>query len=100
MKLGTAIKRCRNAQGISLSELAKRSQVSISHLSLIERDEREPSISVINMISQGMGVPASLILLVAADPEELEQEERELVTKLVNSVLSLLHEKGRQQALL
>lgn len=49
-------KRLENKNGYSLSQLSKLTGISSSHLNYIERNEKEPSLSVAIIISQALNI--------------------------------------------
>lgn len=61
--VGKQIKKYRIAQNLSLSELAKRADVSKSYLSSIERDiHTNPSIQFLGKIASVLGVSVETLL--------------------------------------
>lgn len=56
MRIEILIKNVRENKGMTLDELARKSGVSKSHLSYIERNEKEPSISVLCRIAIALKV--------------------------------------------
>ncbi len=62
MDFGYNIKKERKKQGLTLEELASRSGVSKSMLSMIERGEKNPSIQVASQIAEGLEVTISYLL--------------------------------------
>ena len=54
--LGARIRELREAAGLSQSALAEAAQVGQSHLSRIEKDEREPSLSIAARLAKALGV--------------------------------------------
>lgn len=54
--LGTVVKQQRNRLGLTLSVLAAKSGVSLSHLSRIEKAQRYPSASVLRKIAKPLGL--------------------------------------------
>ena len=54
--LGTVVKQQRNRLGLTLSALAAKSGVSVSHLSRIEKAQRYPSASVLRKIAKPLGL--------------------------------------------
>ena len=61
LQLGAAIRRLRMARGLTLQELADRSDVSIGMLSQIERDRANPSLRVLSQIRSALGAPISAL---------------------------------------
>jgi transcriptional regulator with XRE-family HTH domain len=60
--LGAFIRTQRAMAGLSLRELAERTDVSNAYLSQIERGLHEPSIRVLHSIAAALGVPLDLLL--------------------------------------
>ena len=88
MDIGSAIRRCRENRGISQKQLAEISDVSVSHLCLIEKSKREASLSTLECLSKGLQVPLSVLVLLAANKKELQSKRSIDLDKL-----SLLIEK-------
>jgi transcriptional regulator with XRE-family HTH domain len=65
-RIADRIRSLRTARGLSLEELAERSGVSRSMLSLIEREESSPTAVVLNKIAASFGVPLAAFF---EDPE-------------------------------
>ncbi|MBO1004311.1 helix-turn-helix domain-containing protein [Pseudogracilibacillus auburnensis] len=71
MKFGINVKRIRRKKNLTLEELADRSKVSRSMLSMIERGEKNPTIQVASQIAEGLEVTISYLLG--------EQEKQEVI---------------------
>jgi transcriptional regulator with XRE-family HTH domain len=61
--LGNAIRTHRKSKGMTLLDLAKRAEFSISYLSQIERDLLTPSIDTLRRLAEALGVPAGQLML-------------------------------------
>lgn len=59
MALGPTIRRIREARGLSLSDLARRSRVSASMLSRIERSEKNPTVPLACRIAEALDTTLS-----------------------------------------
>lgn len=73
--LGAFIRTQRGVAGLSLRELAERTQISNAYLSQLERGLHEPSITVLKAIGDALGVSVQTLLaqagaLDAADAED------------------------------
>lgn len=90
MKLGKAIKLCRTQRGLRQSELANLAGVSVSYLSLLERDKRDPTLSTIEAIANALNVPVSILIFLAANDEEMVGLSSELREKLSYTALRLI----------
>ena len=77
----------RAAYGFQQAELAERMGISASQLSLIEKGKRQPSFKVVGNLAGVTGVPTSLIMLLASDPDEVADED---VSSLATALLRLL----------
>jgi transcriptional regulator with XRE-family HTH domain len=56
LKFGREIRRLRQALGLTLEELAKRCGVSPNYIGSIENGHRDPSLSTIRALAEGLGV--------------------------------------------
>jgi transcriptional regulator with XRE-family HTH domain len=91
MNYGKAIRICRSAHGLSQGELAKRLSIGASQLSLIEAGKRQPSVKVLEEVSTALRVPPHLITVLASEPEDLDQPERQSqLSELGRALLQLL----------
>lgn len=55
MKLGQRIRRLRKERGLSLTQLGKKTGLSISFLSQLERDRVNPSLNSLTVLAEGLG---------------------------------------------
>ena len=93
MNLGKAIKLCRTNRGFSQEQLANKIDMSVSYISLIERGSRDPVMSTVQQIADAIDIPVSLLLFLAADPEDLHGMPEEVRDKLAGVVFKLLSAK-------
>ena len=61
MKIEIKIREVRESKGMSLNELSRQTGISKSHLSNIERGEKEPGISVLVRIAMTLNVDVELL---------------------------------------
>ena len=90
MNVGRAIKLCRSQKGWTLAELGKRAGIVPSHLSMIERNGRDPSMKTMQAIAGAVGIPLNVLIFLAADTNELAGVNDELKEKLSRAALELL----------
>ncbi len=100
MNVGQAIKMCRTRRGLSLTELARRTQCSISYLSMLEKSQRDPTLSMIEKISLSMNVPVSILFFLAADKNEIAGIDKDLAGQLAMTALDFINEPDVQPTLL
>ena len=94
MHLGKAIKLCRVHKGISRSELASTTELSISYVSLLENNKRDPNLSKLHKISSALDIPISVLLFLASDKNEFESINPELAEKLSLLTLKLIEKSS------
>ena len=90
MDIGRAIKLCRSQKRWTLRELSKRTGIAVSHLSMIERNERDASMSAMQVLATAFAMPLNVLIFLAADPKELTGISNELKEKLSRAALELL----------
>lgn len=56
MRVEILLKEIRKEKGISLKQLSKITGISISHLNYIEKNEKEPSLSMAVRIAQSLNI--------------------------------------------
>ena len=94
MRIGGAIKICRERKGLTRTDLAKATEMSPSYISLLENNKRDPSISKLEIISDALGIPASVLIFLATDKEQIESINSELAEKLSLLTLKLIEQSG------
>lgn len=92
MNVGQAIKMCRTRRGVSQTDLAHRVDCSVSYLSMLENNKRDPTLSTLTKIAHGLNVPMGILFFLAADREELSGIDKELAGDLARTALELLNE--------
>ncbi|MCG7929955.1 MAG: helix-turn-helix domain-containing protein [Candidatus Thiodiazotropha lotti] len=99
MNLGEAIKTCRKLRGLTQSKLAELSGVSVSHLCLIEKNKRDPSIAMVESISKALKTPLSVLVFIAAENEEIPELKEGQLDSLSTGILELMDGTRKQQSL-
>jgi transcriptional regulator with XRE-family HTH domain len=98
MNYGKAIRICRSAHGLSQGELAKRLSIGASQLSLIEAGKRQPSVKVLEQVSAALRVAPHLLTVLASEPEDLDQPDRQAqLCELGRALLQLLVSANEDQ---
>lgn len=67
--LGANLRALRETAGLSLSELARRSDIAKGTLSQLESGTGNPTIETVFSLSNALGVPVSSLLTERADPD-------------------------------
>lgn len=90
MNISKALKLCRTQKGISKTELAQKSDLSVSYLSLLEQGKRDPNLSTIDKLCKALNIPSSIFMFLASDVNELNGISKELAEKLSLTALQLM----------
>lgn len=98
MKLGNAIKVCRTGLDLTQAQLSERSGLSISYLSLLEKDKRDPSVSSIKQIASAMNIPLSVLVFLASEADELSGLSMEVQEKLSGALIGLISNRRELDA--
>ena len=97
MNYGRAIRIVRTAHGLSKAELAGQLTIGASHLSLIERGKRTPSVDEISTV---LRIPPHLLTLLASEPGDLDDPKNaEQVAEMARSLVRVLVAAGEQPTL-
>lgn len=90
MQLGSTIKRCRTVRAFTLDELAVETGLSKGYLSLVESDQREPSLTAVDSIATALDVPIEVLVLMAARSEQLDDVDEKHLRRLKSAVWKLV----------
>jgi len=90
MNVAHAIKICRAAKNLSIEALSNKSGLSKSYISKLENGKRKPSMEAIEKISETLGIPIVVLLMLAAEKGEISTLSPDLVSELQKSVLDVL----------
>lgn len=90
MNIGKAIKLCRTQRNLNQNELANLAGISTSYLSMLERGKRDPNFSTVQQIANGLNIPVSILVFLAADEKEISNIDSELQEKLSRTALQLI----------
>lgn len=77
MNLGQAIKTVRANKGYSQGDLANLCKISISYLSVVENNQKEPSLEFLRNLSEKLAVPVPVLFFLAMDEQDMPTQKRE-----------------------
>lgn len=97
MNVGQAIKMCRTRRGVSQTDLAHRADLSVSYLSMLENNKRDPTLSTLTKIAHSLNMPIGILFFLAAERDELGGIDKELAGELARTALELLSEPVSEQ---
>ena len=98
MNIGNAIQLARTKRKLSQAELAKRANISVSYLSLLERSKRDPPLSTLRQVANALRMPIEILFFLGVESGELAGLNRELAGQLAYAALELLNEPDPAQA--
>lgn len=96
MKLGKAIKLCRQHKGMTLAALAEKSELSTAYISQLEQGKRDPSFSTVEKIASGLNIPLVVLIFLMDDKSGLESINPEIAEKLSLLVFKLLQKESAE----
>jgi transcriptional regulator with XRE-family HTH domain len=90
MDYGKALRIARAIAGLQQKELAELAEIDPSHVSLIEKGKRKPSVDTIEKLAAALQIPEDLLMLLAADPQDLDVKDPKELERAVHSLADLL----------
>lgn len=99
MNLGKAILMCRKKRGYTQAKLADLAHISVSHLCLLEKDKRDPSLSAVSSISNALKIPVTVLVLLASQYEEIIELSENQIEDLSRSIMEIIDGAGKQESL-
>jgi transcriptional regulator with XRE-family HTH domain len=90
MDIGGTIKQCRSIRNMTQAQLADVTSISVSHLCLVEKNKREPSITAIKLIANALGIPLSVLFFLAAEKEKVTELKASHIDALTKNIVELL----------
>lgn len=90
MKPGKAIRTIRAARSLTQRSLAKKAGLDPSYVSLLERDQRDPTLKTLVEVSRALEVPLYLLILLASEADELKGVSEEQAQSLGRELLTIL----------
>lgn len=100
MNVGDAIKMCRARRGLTQAQVAQSARISVSYLSLLEKNKRDATVTTLKEIAIALNVPVGILFFLATEKSELAGLSEELAASLSRAALMFLNEPDKTQALL
>lgn len=95
MNVGQAIRLCRTRRKASQTDVARKANCSVSYLSMLENNKRDPTLSTLRRIAGALHVPIGVLFVLAAEQDDLGSVNKELTGAITQSALaSLSHRTG------
>lgn len=90
MKIGSIIKAERKKRRLSQNQLAARCGITVTYLSLIENDKKEPTVSLLRTIAENLNLPLPILLFMSLDDEDIPESKKEFFNIVKPSIDSML----------
>lgn len=91
MEIGDTIKTLRLKRDITQLDLARRLKVSQGFLSLIEKNDREPSFVLVRKIAAALKVPEQLIYLLSCESNPYQKRYSKQLSRIANALDDILN---------
>jgi transcriptional regulator with XRE-family HTH domain len=98
MKYGKALKVIRALADLEQRDLARLGGVDPSHISMIERGVRSPSVETLTKISKGLGIPYHLLTFLGAEPDDVKNASAAQLQTLGEALAGMLFEHASAHA--
>lgn len=90
MDYGKGIRIARAVAGIRQKQLAKLSGLDPSHISLIEKGKRQPSLEALEKLSKALNVPQDLLILLSVGPSDVNSRTADELHRVAESLANML----------
>lgn len=90
MKIGSIIKAERKKRDLSQNQLAARCSITVTYLSLIENNKKEPTVSLLRTIAENLNLPLPILLFMSLADEDIPESKKEFFNIVKPSIDSIL----------
>lgn len=92
MDLGSIIKKIRKQKGQTQDEFAAVCGITQTYLSQIENNSKEPNLSTLKNISEGLDVPLPILFFLSLNEDDVQAAKRKDFELIAPSVKNLINE--------
>lgn len=97
--IGNTIRKLRSHRGLTLKGLSETTGLSLSYLSLIERNKRDPSLSSLEKISSVFDLPPSILIFLSSNMDQHQGTQAQIAEQMMLIVEDLFQDDERFPAL-
>lgn len=90
MNIGHAIRLCRTQRKVPQTDVAQRANCSVSYLSMLEENKRDPTLSTLTKIASASHAPIGVLFAFASEHEHLGKVDMRLTGAHTQSALASL----------
>lgn len=92
MNLGKTIKEQRVKRGFTQSEFAEKCNISQAYLSQIEKNQKEPNLSIIKDIAQFLDIPLAILFFLSLEDNDVKESQRDNFKMINRPLKSMVNE--------
>ncbi len=92
LDIGKVIKSVRMGKRMRQKELSESCNISVTYLSQIENNKKDPTISTLQEISKYLGIPLPIIFFMSLEDEDIPPHKKEFFKFLHPSLSGLIKE--------
>ncbi len=90
MNIGISIKTIRKNKGLNQAQLADLCGITVTYLSLIENDKKDPTLSLLRTIANSLNIPLPILLFMSLEDNDIADSKKELFGMIKPSIDSIL----------
>lgn len=90
MNIGSAIKHFRVQRGLSQKALAEAVDITAPYLSLVESNQKVPTIALLDEVARAFDVPLPILMFFALEEKDVPAKKRAMFKSLINPVRSMV----------
>lgn len=90
MELGKIISSIRKDQGYKQGVFAKKLGISQTYLSQIERDKKEPNLSLLKKIASMLNIPLPIIFFFSLEANDLPKQKQDIFNRIFPKTKDLI----------
>lgn len=90
MDIGSSIKYFRDQRGLSQKALAEAIGITASYLSLVESNQKVPTIGLLEEVARKFDVPLPILMFFALEEKDVSVRKRKMFRSLIDPVRSMV----------
>ncbi len=92
MKIGETIKKIRKEKGITQINFSRKCGISQTYLSQIENNERNPTIDILERISNALEIPYPVLSFLSITEDNVPEEKKEIYKRMEKVMFGLVED--------
>jgi transcriptional regulator with XRE-family HTH domain len=92
MKIGETIKKIRKEKGITQINFSKKCGISQTYLSQIENNERNPTVDILERISNALEIPYPVLSFLSITEDIVPREKKDIYKRMEKVMFGLVED--------